>query len=159
MRFTVRTVSLLVAFLVPVLVAAQISVTQTVPGVSSQSSQIFSGGIFGMPFGGGFGGGGYGISGIAITIINVINGVLVPLLFAVSFIVFLYGIARAYIFSVGDPEKVKEGHKIILWGLIAFAVMISLWGLVNVVANTFGLQGSYAPSQPYSPFFGSPLPR
>ncbi len=111
-----------------------------------------------MPFGGGFGGG-YGISGIAITIINVINGVLVPLLFAVSFIVFLYGIARAYIFSVGDPERVKEGHKIILWGLIAFAVMISLWGLVNVVANTFGLQGSFALPQPTSySSFGPPPP-
>ena len=148
MRFIVRTVSLLAAFLVPVLVAAQISVTQTVPGVSSQSSQIFSGGIFGMPFGGGFGGGGYGISGIAITIINVINGVLVPLLFAVSFIVFLYGIARAYIFSGGDSTKVAEGHRLILWGIIGFVVMLSVWGLVNILSDTFGLDSGIRPTYP-----------
>ncbi len=87
---------------------------------------------------------------VASTIIYIINNVLVPVIFAIAFIVFLYGIARAYIFSGGDAAKVSEGHKLLLWGLIAFVVMISLWGLVNVVANTFGLQGYYAPPTPSS---------
>lgn len=92
---------------------------------------------------------------VASTIIYIINSILVPVLFAIAFIVFLYGIARAYIFSHGEPDKVKEGHHIILWGIIAFVVMISVWGLVNVVSNTFGLGGSYAPSPPYSPYMTS----
>src|SRR3989344_1401494 len=79
------------------------------------------------------------ICGIANTILYIINGILVPVLFAIAFIVFLYGIAKAYIFSHGEPEEISKGHKLILWGIIAFVVMISLWGLVNVVANTFGL--------------------
>ncbi len=87
---------------------------------------------------------------VAQNILYIINSVLVPVLFAVAFIVFLYGIARSYIFSYGDPEKVKEGHHLILWGLVAFAVMVSIWGLVNVVANTFGLAGYYAPPTPTS---------
>lgn len=87
---------------------------------------------------------------VASTILYVINFVLVPLLFAISFIVFLYGIAKSYIFSVGDPEEVKLGHKLILWGIIGFAVMISLWGLVNVIVNTFGVGGYAAPPLPTS---------
>ena len=83
-------------------------------------------------------------------ILNVINGVLVPVLFAIAFITFLYGIAKAYIFSNGDPEAVKAGHKLVLWGIVAFAIMISIWGLVNVVANTFGLSGYGAPELPTS---------
>lgn len=90
------------------------------------------------------------LCGIAQNIIYLINSVLVPLLFAVAFIVFLYGIAKAYIFSHGEPDAVKQGHQTILWGLIAFAVMVSIWGLVNVVANTFGLAGAYAPPAPSS---------
>ena len=82
---------------------------------------------------------------VANTILFLINGVAVPVLFAVSFIVFLYGIAQAYIFSHGEPEKVAQGHKLLLWGLIGFVVMVSLWGLVNVVTNTFGLAGTYGP--------------
>lgn len=87
---------------------------------------------------------------VAQTILYTINNVLVPVLFAIAFIVFLYGIAKAYIFSGGDPAKVSEGHKLLLWGIIAFVVMISVWGLVNVVANTFGLAGYYAPPTPSS---------
>ncbi len=94
---------------------------------------------------------------LANIIINTINGVLVPLLFAIAFIVFLYGIAKAYIFSGGEPDKVSEGHKLILWGLVAFAVMISVWGLVNIVAYSFGLNGSYAPPTPTS-YSGQSVP-
>ncbi|MEK7114224.1 MAG: hypothetical protein AAB850_01605 [Patescibacteria group bacterium] len=90
------------------------------------------------------------ICGVASTILYLINNVAVPLLFAISFIVFLYGIAKAYIFSSGEPEEVSKGHKLVLWGIIGFVVMISLWGLVNVVANTFGLYGAPAPTLPRS---------
>ena len=90
------------------------------------------------------------ICAVAQNILYLINNVLVPVLFAIAFIVFLYGIAKAYIFSGGDPEKVSEGHRLLLWGIIAFVVMISIWGLVNVVANTFGLAGGYAPPTPSS---------
>lgn len=100
---------------------------------------------------GGFGGGAcHGVSCVASTILYLINFVFVPLLFALAFIVFLYGIAKAYIFSHGDGAAVAEGHKLILWGIIGFVVMVSLWGLVNVVANTFGLTGYGAPMLPRS---------
>lgn len=87
---------------------------------------------------------------VASTFLFIINGVLVPLLFAVAFIVFLYGVAKTYIFSRGDLDEVKTGHQLILWGIVGFVVMISLWGLVNVVANTFGLAGYSAPYLPQS---------
>ncbi|MEK7144347.1 MAG: hypothetical protein AAB794_00575 [Patescibacteria group bacterium] len=87
---------------------------------------------------------------IGQTIIGVINTVLVPVVFALAFIVFLWGIAKAYIFNAGEPEEVAKGHKLLLWGIIAFVVMISLWGLVSVVAVTFGLSGVYAPPTPSS---------
>ncbi|MHB8709982.1 MAG: hypothetical protein ACYC6X_00280 [Minisyncoccota bacterium] len=91
-----------------------------------------------------------GICPVASTILYLINSVLVPTLFAISFLVFLYGVSRKYIWSNGDQAAVEQGHQIILWGLIGFAVMVSLWGIVNVVANTFGLWGYGAPQLPSS---------
>lgn len=87
---------------------------------------------------------------VAQNLLYIINNILVPVLFAIAFLVFLYGIAKAYIFSTGDEEAVKQGHKLLLWGVIGFVVMISLWGIVNVVANTFGLGGAFAPPTPSS---------
>jgi hypothetical protein len=111
------------------------------------------GGISGsltLSFGNGAGACANSICSFASTILYLINYVLVPLLFAIAFIVFLYGVASTYIFSHGDSGKVSEGHKLILWGIVGFVVMVSLWGLVNVVSNTFGLAGYGAPTPPTS---------
>lgn len=101
----------------------------------------------------GSGGGGTcdGICYIGDVILYSINSILVPVLFALAFIVFVYGVARAYIFSQGDPESVAQGHKFVLWGVIGFAIMISLWGLVNIVAETFNLTEELEADLPTSP--------
>lgn len=108
---------------------------------------FMNGGIGAMGCAGG------GLCAIGNTVIYLINAVFIPVLFAVAFIVFLYGIAKAYIFSAGEPSKVQDGHKILLWGLLGFVAMLSLWGMVNVLSGTFGLYGSVAPPSPtYYPY-------
>lgn len=82
--------------------------------------------------------------------IYIINSILVPVLFALSFIVFLWGVYYYYIYGGASDEFVKKGHSMVMWGIIGFAVMISVWGLVNVVSNTFGLGGFVAPAAPTS---------
>lgn len=129
------------AFLIP---AAASAATTVVGGVSG------GGGFLGISWGNGGGLCTNSLCSIGQTILYLINSVAVPLLFAIAFIVFLYGVARSYIFSRGDETEVEKGHRLILWGLIGFAVMVSLWGLVNVVANTFGLAGYAAPPLPTS---------
>jgi hypothetical protein len=53
--------------------------------------------------------------------------------------------------GIGGVEgKVEKGHQLMLWGIIGFVVMISLWGLVNVVSSTFNLAGIGAPPLPQS---------
>lgn len=147
MKQTLRTIGLMSLVLLPYVAQAAVTIT----GASDGSGGTF----FGISFGGG-GGSRNGVScmgticRISQEIINYINGVLVPLLFGVAFITFLYGVAKAYIFSSGEPKAVAEGHWLALWGLVGFAVMISVWGLVNIVSNTFGLAGYVAPPLPTS---------
>ena len=87
---------------------------------------------------------------IGFSILYIINNVLVPLIFAFAFFIFLWGVFKAYIWSRGDDAEVTKGHHFIWWGIIGFAVMISVWGIVNVVTNTFGLAGYSAPPTPVS---------
>lgn len=147
MKLIVRTATVLTAVFTPILTFAQTSIGAV---------QSNSGGTFGIFYNSGIGTGiGYGLCtsnlcSVAQTILYIINAIFVPVLFAIAFIVFLYGVFKKYIWSKGDEAAVEEGHKLILWGIIGFVVMISLWGLVNVVANTFGLNGYYAPQTPSS---------
>lgn len=70
--------------------------------------------------------------GFATDIINK----LVILLIGVGLLVFIWGLVK-YITAAGDEEQVKEARRFIVFGLIAFFVMMSVWGLVNLIINTF----------------------
>ncbi len=53
-------------------------------------------------------------------------------------VLFLWG-ALKFILNAGEEEKRNQGKQFMLWGIIALAVMISVWGLVNIVTETFDI--------------------
>lgn len=87
---------------------------------------------------------------IAENLIEFINDVAVPLVFALAFILFLWGIFRYFLLkSQGKlDDALKEGRKFAIWGIVALAVMISVWGLVRILIGTFGLGGESRPCLP-----------
>ncbi len=77
------------------------------------------------------------LSDVGSTVINIINNVIVPVLFAVAFIVFLWGAFQVFIVGANSEEVKEKGKNHMLWGLIGFFVMVSVWGLVNILVGTF----------------------
>lgn len=63
----------------------------------------------------------------------------VPFLFTLAVVGFIWGIIQFYL-NPGNEEKRKNGKSFMLWGIIALFVMISMWGLVGVLTNTFGVK-------------------
>jgi NADH:ubiquinone oxidoreductase subunit 2 (subunit N) len=82
------------------------------------------------------------IQDLGQTIIDIINTVLVPLIFALAFIVFLWGVFQYFIAGASDEEKREAGKSLMIYGLIGFFVMVSVWGLVNLLVGTFNLNDS-----------------
>jgi hypothetical protein len=78
------------------------------------------------------------VSDVGSFIINIINNVLVPVLFAIAFIVFIWGAFETFIIGATSEDVKKKGKSLMLWGLIGFFVMVSVWGLVNILINTVG---------------------
>lgn len=70
-------------------------------------------------------------------IIGLINNVAVPVLFAVAFLVFIFGVFQYFIQGGADEEKRESGKSLMLWGIIGFFVMVSVWGMVNILRGTF----------------------
>lgn len=78
-------------------------------------------------------------------IIGFINNVAVPFVFAIAFIVFIWGIFTYFISGGADDDKRKKGKDLMLWGIVAFFVMASVWGLVNILRGSFALQNTIPP--------------
>ena len=79
-------------------------------------------------------------------VINIINNVLVPVLFAVAFIVFLWGAFYTFILGANSDDVKEKGKSLMLWGLIGFFVMVSIWGLVNILTGTVQFGNTTGPS-------------
>lgn len=85
------------------------------------------------------------IQDLGQTVIDIINGVAVPLIFAVAFIVFIWGVFKFFILGGGNEEQREGGRDLMIWGLLGFFFMVSVWGLVNLVVNTFELDDTRNP--------------
>lgn len=72
-------------------------------------------------------------------VIDLINNVAVPVIFAIAFIVFIWGVFLYFIAGGQDEEKRDKGKNLMLWGLIGFFIMVSVWGLVNILVGTVDL--------------------
>ncbi|MBU2103990.1 pilin [Patescibacteria group bacterium] len=82
------------------------------------------------------------------SIVGLINTFVVPLVFAVAFITFIWGVFQYFVLGGANEEKREEGKKLVVWGIVGFVVMLSLWGLVNLLVATFGFGGQNVPKLP-----------
>lgn len=86
------------------------------------------------------------VADVGSFIINTINQVIVPVLFALAFIVFLWGAFNTFILGANSDDVKEKGKSLMLWGLIGFFVMVSLWGLVNILTGTISFGNNSGPS-------------
>jgi hypothetical protein len=86
------------------------------------------------------------LSDVGAFVINTINNIIVPVLFAVAFIVFLWGAFQTFIMGASSADVQKNGKNLMLWGLIGFFVMVSVWGLVNILTGTISFGNNSGPA-------------
>lgn len=69
---------------------------------------------------------------------------LVALLIGLALLYFLWGIIT-YIKGGDNEKKHSEGRQMMIWGIIALFVMVSVWGLVSILTGTFQFDNSEPP--------------
>lgn len=74
-------------------------------------------------------------------IICLINSSIIPLIFTVAMVMFIWGVVNFFIINADEEAKREQGRQFMIWGIIALAVMLSVWGLVGIVGSTFGIKG------------------
>ncbi len=76
-----------------------------------------------------------------------VTDILIPAFFGLAVIYFFYGVAK-YILSAGDPVAAGKGKSIMIYGVIAIAVMASLYGLIAWLQSILGIQNANSVTLP-----------
>ena len=72
-------------------------------------------------------------------IIGLINAVVIPIIFTLAFVVFIWGIVNAFIIHGADGTAQTKGRNMALWGLIGMVALFSIWSIVAMLLSTLGI--------------------
>ncbi len=61
---------------------------------------------------------------------------LVILIFALTFLVFIWGIIKNWILKGGSDEGAENGKKVVVAGIVGFVVMVSIWGILSLLQSS-----------------------
>ena len=96
---------------------------------------------------------------MALTIVPFLNRVnslilnpIILLLFALSFVYFIYGVVKFLQSDVADKSAGRtEARDAIFWGIVGMLIMFSVYGIIRFVLTSFGIDPSDIPpnAQPY----------
>ena len=73
-------------------------------------------------------------------IVGQLIGTATPIVVALALVYFFWGLGQ-FILGSSESEKRKEAIGIMIYGIIALFVMVSIWGIVNVLQTTFNVTG------------------
>ena len=77
-------------------------------------------------------------------IVNDIFNFVIPILITLALIYFLWGVGR-YVMAQGDESGQTEARGMMIHGIIALFVIVSVWGLVALLNSTFEINAGGGP--------------
>ncbi len=73
-----------------------------------------------------------------------INNTLIPLIFGIALLFFLFNTARYFIIDAENKDSRDKAKNSALYGIAAFVLLVSIWGIVNMFVSSLGITGSDA---------------
>ncbi len=61
-----------------------------------------------------------------------------PMVIALALLYFFWGLAK-FVLSAGNEVDKDKGRNMMIWGLVALFVMVSVWGLVAFIGRALGV--------------------
>lgn len=81
-------------------------------------------------------------------IIEIVDVWLVQLVFTLAFLSFFWGVYKYFFQGASDEKERQKGRQFVIYGILGFVIMLSVWGIVNLVMGTLGLEDGTRPDLP-----------
>jgi len=73
------------------------------------------------------------------TFISFLNGIVIPFMLGVAFLVFVINVFRFFILGGANPDSQDKAKRLATYGVGAFVFIIIFWGIVGLLASSLGL--------------------
>ncbi len=60
------------------------------------------------------------------------------IVFAAGFFLFIWGLVE-FLIAINQGGDTKEGKQHMIWGIVGMLIMVSVYGIIALLDNTFGL--------------------
>ncbi len=94
------------------------------------------------------------LRGLAGVITDYIQ-IAIYLILSLAVLMFVYNVYKYFISGSDDVTAKKEAGLYVMWSVIGFFVMLSFWGLVNILMNSFKLDNNLPPNTIFGSFRSS----
>ncbi len=77
---------------------------------------------------------------------KIVDNILMPVItvvFALTVLLFIWGVAGLILNKDDAGDKRHEAQNHILWGVVGMAIMLSSYGIIRFVASTLGVQSPF----------------
>ena len=78
------------------------------------------------------------------TILDVVNTVFIPFIIGIGFLVFVWGMFQYFIAGGANDESKEKGKSLMIYAVLGFVLIIVFWGIVNLIADSTGIDGQTA---------------
>jgi hypothetical protein len=86
-----------------------------------------------------------GIGNLVENTLIIINDYLTPLVLGMAFLVFIWGVFKFFVLGGADEEKQKEGKSLMIYAIAGFVIIVSFYGIVQLVQGGLGLDNTDRP--------------
>jgi hypothetical protein len=76
------------------------------------------------------------------------NDTLIPFIIGIGFLVFVWGMFQFFIVGGANDDAKEKGKSLMIWAIVGFLLMFILWGIVNLLATSTGLDDKTLKSNP-----------
>ena len=78
-----------------------------------------------------------------------INSSLIPFALGIGFLFFTINVIRYFVIGGSNEEGREKAKNLALYSVLAFTIIVIFYGIVNMIANSIGLEGKDAPPSDY----------
>lgn len=84
-----------------------------------------------------------------VSIVKFFNDTVIPFLIGVGFLFFAINTIRYFVIGGSNEKEQEKAKALALYGVLAFIIIITFWGIVNVLVDGIGLGEGTQPKQDY----------